>query len=51
MFDSSIEVPITIRDPNKSIGTHVFTAIARNDAGLRWTAVTIDDRDDAKDAH
>ena len=24
--------------------------MARNDAGLRWTAVTIDDGDDAKDA-
>ena len=32
------------------IGTHVFTAMARNDAGLRWTAVTIDNGDDAKDA-
>jgi hypothetical protein len=28
----------------------VFTAMARNDAGLRWTAVTIDNGDDAKDA-
>ena len=24
--------------------------MARNDAGLRWTAVTIDNGDDAKDA-
>ena len=50
MFDSTIEVPVTIRNPDKPIGTHVFTAMARNDAGLRWTAVTIDDGDDAKDA-
>src|SRR5205807_10658159 len=28
----------------------VFTAMARKGAGLRWTAVTIDDADDAKDA-
>jgi len=28
----------------------VFTAVARNGAGLRWTAVTIDNGDDAKDA-
>jgi hypothetical protein len=34
-FASTIEVPIAIRDP---------------DTGLRWTAVTIDDGDDAKDA-
>jgi hypothetical protein len=50
VFDSTIEVPITIRDPGKRIGTHVFTAMARNDAGLRWSAVTIDDGDDAKSA-
>jgi hypothetical protein len=50
VFDFSIEVPVTIRDPDKPIGTHVFTAMARNDAGLRWTAVTIDNGDDAKNA-
>ncbi|MGD0151573.1 MAG: L,D-transpeptidase family protein [Xanthobacteraceae bacterium] len=49
-FASTIEVPITIRDPDKPIGTHIFTAMARTDAGLRWTAVTIDNGDDAKDA-
>jgi L,D-transpeptidase catalytic domain len=50
VFDATIEAPVTIRDPDKPIGTHVFTAMARNDAGLRWTAVTIDNGDDAKDA-
>ena len=50
VFDFSIEVPITIRNPDKRIGTHVFTAMAGNDAGLRWSAVTIDDGDDAKSA-
>ena len=49
-FAATIEVPITIRDPDKPIGTHVFTAMARTDNGLRWTAVTIDNGDDAKDA-
>ena len=49
-FAATIEVPITIRDPDKPIGTHVFTAVARTDTGLRWTAVTIDNGDDAKDA-
>ena len=48
VFDFSIEVPVTIRNPEKKIGTHVFTAMARNDKGLRWSAVTIDDGDDAK---
>jgi hypothetical protein len=50
VFDATIEVPVAIRDPDKRIGTHVFTAMARNDAGLRWTVVTIDNGDDAKDA-
>jgi hypothetical protein len=50
VFDTSIEVPVTIRDPGKKIGTHIFTAASPNDAGLRWTAVTIDNADDAKSA-
>ena len=50
MFDSTIEVPIRIRDPGKPIGTHVFTAMASNGAGLRWSAVTIDGGDDAQNA-
>ena len=49
VFDATIEVPVTIRNPGKPIGTHVFTAVAPNEAGLRWTAVTIDG-DDAKEA-
>ena len=50
VFDTSIEVPVAIRDPARKIGTHVFTAMARNDAGLRWSAVTIDSGDDARSA-
>jgi hypothetical protein len=50
VFDATIEVPVTIRNPDKPIGTHVFTAVARNNAGLRWTAVTIDNGDDARGA-
>ena len=50
VFDTSIEIPVAIRDPERRIGTHVFTAVAKNDAGLRWTAVTIDNGDDARDA-
>jgi hypothetical protein len=49
-FDTTIEVPVTIRDPDKAIGTHVFTAMAKTDAGLRWSVVTIDEGDTAKDA-
>jgi hypothetical protein len=50
VFDTSIEVPVTIRNPDRPIGTHVFTAMAKNDAGLRWSVVTIDNANDAKDA-
>jgi len=50
VFDTTIEAPVAIRDPDRPIGTHVFTAMAHNDAGLRWTVVTIDNGDDAKDA-
>ncbi len=50
VFDSSIEAPITIRNPDRPIGTHIFTAMALVDGSLRWTAVTIDGRDDAKSA-
>jgi L,D-transpeptidase catalytic domain len=49
-FEVGFEVPVTIRNPDKPIGTHVFTAVARTDGGLRWTAVTIDGGDDAKAA-
>jgi hypothetical protein len=50
VFDATIEVPVKIRNPEKRIGTHVFTAMARNDSGLRWSVVTIDDGDEAKNA-
>lgn len=50
VYDFSIEVPVTIRDAGKPIGTHVFTAMAKDGAGLRWSAVTIDEGDDAKSA-
>ena len=50
VFDATIEVPVKISNPERPIGTHVFTAVARNDSGLRWTAVTIDNGDNAKSA-
>jgi hypothetical protein len=50
VFDASIEVPVKISNPGKRIGTHVFTAMARSDQGLRWSVVTIDDGDHARSA-
>ncbi|MDA9400734.1 L,D-transpeptidase [Bradyrhizobium sp. CCBAU 45389] len=50
VFDTSIEVPVTIRNPDQPLGTHIFTAMAKTDAGLRWSVVTIESGDDAKTA-
>ena len=50
VFDTSIEVPVTIRNPDQPLGTHIFTAMAKNDTGLRWSVVSIDEGDNAKDA-
>jgi hypothetical protein len=50
MYDTSQEFPVTIKDPDKPLGTHIFTAVARADGGLRWTEVSIDNSDNAKDA-
>jgi multidrug efflux pump subunit AcrA (membrane-fusion protein) len=49
-YDTSLEFPVTIAHPDKPLGTHIFTAVARAEGGLRWTEVTIDDGDNAKDA-
>ncbi len=38
------EIPLTIRDADRPIGTHVFTAVATPDpAKLRWLVVTVPD--------
>ena len=50
MYDFSQEFPVTIKDPDKPLGTHIFTAVARDGGGLRWTEVSIDNGDNAKDA-
>ena len=50
VYDATIEVPVTIRDPDRPIGTHIFTAVATDGDDLRWTAVSIDEGDQAEDA-
>ena len=42
-FEPILESPVTILEPDRAIGTHVFTAVARTDTGLRWSVVTLDD--------
>lgn len=50
VFDTSIEVPVTIRNPEQPIGTHIFTAMAKSGTGLRWSVVTIENGDEARNA-
>ncbi|ULK95844.1 L,D-transpeptidase [Bradyrhizobium sp. I71] len=50
VFDTSIEVPVTIRNPDQPLGTHIFTAMAKTDIGLRWNVVTIENGDEARNA-
>jgi hypothetical protein len=42
-FEPVFESPVTIADPDRPIGTNVFTAIERttDDAGLRWSVVSL----------
>jgi len=42
-FEPIFESPVTIADPDRPIGTFVFTAIGRtsDDAHLRWSAVSL----------
>jgi hypothetical protein len=42
-FEPVFESPVTIEDPDRPIGTHVFTAIERttDDANLRWSVVSL----------
>jgi hypothetical protein len=42
-FQPVLEVPVTIQDPDRPIGTHVFTATGSMDgtADLRWTVVSL----------
>ena len=44
-FEPVWESPVTILDPERPVGTHVFTAIERANgaAEVRWSAVTLDD--------
>src|SRR5204863_9531117 len=43
-FKPILESPVVIADPDRPIGTHVFTAIERStdDAKVRWSAVSLD---------
>jgi hypothetical protein len=44
-FEPILESPVTMLDADRPIGTHVFTAVARTDTGLRWSVVDLGDGD------
>jgi hypothetical protein len=45
-FTPAFDVPITIAQPEKPLGTHLFTAsrAANEGAGMRWLAISFSDR-------
>jgi hypothetical protein len=46
-FEPLFDSPITILDADRTIGTHVFTAVEQTsgDASLRWSVVSLEHRD------
>jgi L,D-transpeptidase catalytic domain len=44
-FEPIMEIPVTIQDADRPIGTHVFTAMERTkgDTNLRWSVVSLND--------
>jgi hypothetical protein len=51
-FEPLFDSPVTIADPDRPIGTHLFTAMERGsgDAPMRWSVVTLEGTDNAKAA-
>jgi hypothetical protein len=51
-FAPILDIPISIQDPDRPLGTHVFTAVEQTNggAGLRWSVVSLNDVSDAKSA-
>ena len=49
-FDPVLETAVTIRDPERPLGTHVFTAIERkeNAGAMRWTVVSFPEESSSK---
>ena len=42
-FQPILDVPLTIEDPDRPIGTHVFTAVERTagDSDMRWSVISL----------
>ena len=43
-FEPVLDIPVTILDPDRPIGTHIFTAMERTEGGtkLRWSVVSLE---------
>jgi hypothetical protein len=44
-FEPIMDIPITIQDADRPVGTHVFTAMERNkgETNMRWSVVSLND--------
>jgi L,D-transpeptidase catalytic domain len=42
-FQPVLDIPITIQDADRPIGTHVFTAMERTGVDMQWTVVSLHD--------
>jgi L,D-transpeptidase catalytic domain len=40
-YEPLFEAPVTIKNPEQPLGTHVYTAIEAADGATRWTAISI----------
>src|SRR4030095_15076647 len=36
-----LEIPVTVQDPDRPIGTHIFTAMERAGTDIRWSLVSL----------
>ena len=40
-FQPILEIPVTVRDADRPIGTHIFTAMERTGTHIRWSLVSL----------
>jgi len=51
-FQPILDVPVTIQDADRPMGTHIFTSMERTSTGIRWSAVSlVDGRSETSTRH
>jgi lipoprotein-anchoring transpeptidase ErfK/SrfK len=40
-YEPLFEAPVTIKNPDRPLGTHVYTAMEATNSGMRWSAISI----------